>query len=75
VTMRISGWNYVPRGYGLVRNLDKAPAWLRFWFAIPLVDRFAFPVLIRRQLAWLVPHPGWKEEDREEVPPGWRVDT
>ena len=63
MSMRIDGWNYVPRGYALAGDLERAPTWLRVWFATPILDRFAFPPLIRRHVAWLVPHP-WLERRR-----------
>ncbi|MHB8448863.1 MAG: hypothetical protein ACYDAQ_00085 [Mycobacteriales bacterium] len=70
--VRIDGWNWVPRGYGLAWDLSRAPWWLRLWFATPFIDRFAYPVVIRRGYAWLVPHPGWSD-DRDEIPAGWVV--
>ena len=73
--MRIDGWNNLPGGYGLHWDLERAPTWLRIWFATPVLDRFAFPVLIRRHVAWLVPPPGWNDEERDRVPPGWLVNT
>lgn len=71
--VRISGWNYIPEGYGLSWDLKSAPIWLRLWFHCPLVDRFAYPVLIRRGAAWLTPHPDFPEVDRDPVPSGWLV--
>ena len=72
--MRLDGWNYIPKGYGLGWDLREAPLWLRFWFRTPFLDRFAYPVVIRRGFAWLNPHPWWREEDRERVPSGWCVE-
>lgn len=71
--MKISGWNYIPEGYGLSWDLMSAPLWLRVWFHCPLVVRFAYPLLIRRGAAWLTVHPDWPEDDREAVPDGWLV--
>jgi len=71
--VKIDGWSNIPEGYGLTWDLSKAPLWLRVWFRIPILDRFAYPKLIRRQFAWLVPHPDWPEAEREPVPPGWLV--
>jgi hypothetical protein len=73
VSVRLDGWNHIPRGYGLTWDLGTSPAWLRIWLATPFLDRLAYPVLIRRQVAWLVPHPGWRDEDRDPVPRGWLV--
>ena len=43
MSMRIDGWNYLPRGYALAWDMQRAPTWLRVWFATPVLDRFAFP--------------------------------
>jgi len=71
--MRLEGWNSVPRGYGATFDLSSAPVWLRIWFAVPLVDRFAYPVAVRRGYGSLTPHPGWPSAGRGDVPDGWRV--
>ena len=71
--MRLDGWNYIPRGYGLSWDLSGAPLWLRVWFRIPLLDRFAYPVVVRRGFGWLTPFPDWPPTDLEEVPDGWQV--
>lgn len=54
------------------QGLSRAPWWLRLWFATPFIDRFAYPVVIRRGYARLVAHPGWSD-DHDVVPPGWIV--
>lgn len=71
--VRIDGWNYIPAGYGLGWDLAAAPRWLRIWFRVPLVDRFAYPVLVHRGVAFLTRHRSWTDDEREPVPPGWRV--
>jgi hypothetical protein len=71
--VKIDGWNYIPQGYGLDWDLKQAPWWLRLWFHIPLFDRFAYPVMIRRGHAWLGPFPDWDETHRDLVPEGWQV--
>jgi hypothetical protein len=71
--MKIDGWNQIPNGYGLSWELSAAPLWLRVWFHLPLVDRFAYPQLIKRGFAWLSPHPDWPEDERDPVPSGWLV--
>lgn len=38
---RIPGWNWLP-AEGIRPRLDRAPAWVRVWVRIPLVDRFAY---------------------------------
>jgi hypothetical protein len=71
--VKLDGWNYIPRGYGLQWDLSGSPRWLRVWFRFPVLDRFAYTVVIRRGFASVTPHRGWTDEDREQVPPGWRI--
>jgi hypothetical protein len=59
--VKIHGWNNIPAGYGLTWDPSQAPRWLRLWLHTPLLDRFAFPVMIRRGHAWFSPSPGWDE--------------
>jgi hypothetical protein len=70
----IDGWDYMPRGYGLVVDLQRAPRWLRLWHRVPVLDRFSYPRLIRIGVARLIPSPGWSEDEREPVPAGWTVE-
>ena len=56
--MRLVGWNDIPRGYGAQFVLDGAPLWLRVWFRTPFVDRFAYPLVVRRGYGWLTLQPG-----------------
>ena len=69
--VRIDGWNYVPRGYSLSSDASGAPLWLRAWLQVPFIDRFAYPLTVRRGHFRLSPMPGWQEGDRDAVPPGW----
>jgi hypothetical protein len=71
--MRLEGWNHIPLGYSARFELDAAPRWLRVWFHTPFVDRFAYPLAVRRGFGVLHPHPGWPADEREDVPAGWRV--
>ena len=68
--VRLAGWNWIPGGYELRWERAAAPWWLRAWFVTPFIDRFAYPVMIRRGYAWLVPDPG---QPRHPVPAGWSV--
>lgn len=70
--MKLDGWNYIPRGFGLQWDLTDAPLWLRAWFHFPFIDRFAYPLVVHRGFAWLTAHDP-RDTDREEVPPGWRT--
>jgi|tagenome__1003787_1003787.scaffolds.fasta_scaffold20945817_2 hypothetical protein len=71
--MHLEGWNSIPTGYGASFDLTSAPVWLRVWFSTPFIDRFAYPVAVRRGYATLSPHPGWPTTGRGSVPDGWRV--
>jgi hypothetical protein len=71
----MEGWDHIPRGYGAHFELDTAPAWLRVWFRVPFVDRFAYPVAVQRGFGHLVPHPESTPETREPVGPGWKIDS
>ncbi len=54
-------------------DMTRAPVWLRVWRLIPFIDRFAYPVMVRRHVAYLVPEPAWPEGERDPVPVGWLV--
>jgi hypothetical protein len=71
--MRLEGWNAVPDGYGAWFEISRAPWWLRLWFRTPIVDKFAYPVLVRRGFGNLTPDPGWAPEHPGEVGPGWTI--
>lgn len=73
--MRLVGWNEIPRGYGARFEISAAPVWLRLLYGAPFLDRFAYPLLVRRGLGFLVQQPGWQKEDRDVVDGGWRLDT
>jgi hypothetical protein len=73
--MLLEGWNHLPAGYGAHFELSNAPWWLRAWFNVPFVDRFAYPVAVRRGFGVLTPSPGWPVEDRETPEPDWRIST
>jgi hypothetical protein len=38
----------IPEGYGATFDVASAPLWLRVWFTTPFVDRFAYPLLVKR---------------------------
>ena len=56
--MRLDGWNHVPDGYGATFDRTGAPLWLRVLVRTPFVDRFGYPLLVRRGLGQLHAHPG-----------------
>jgi hypothetical protein len=69
----LDGWNSIPIGYGATFDVAAAPLWLRLLFQAPFVDRFAYPLLVKRGLGMLSPHPGWPSERLGPVTAGWRV--
>ncbi len=72
--VRLTGWNVLPAGYGARFDTAAAPLWLRLLYRTPVVDRFAHPLLVRRGLGLLTPHPHWPEGERGPVSGGWRPD-
>lgn len=71
--VRLEGWNHIPAGYGATFETGSAPWWLRGWTKTPWIDRFSYPLLVRRGLGWLTAFPTMPGQDREEPAPGWRV--
>jgi hypothetical protein len=69
--MRLVGWNDIPSGHGAEFDLEDAPWWLRLWFRTPFIDRFAYPVVVRRGYGWLTPHRGVEPGPIGDV--GWRL--
>jgi hypothetical protein len=69
----LEGWDHVPHGYGADFDVASAPWWLRTWFGVPFVDRYAYPQLVRRGLGYLTPSPGCPDDEREPVRGGWRL--
>lgn len=45
------GWDWTPDG-GLSPRLDLLPRWVRWWYLVPLVDRYA--------CTWMWHHGGWQ---------------
>lgn len=77
----LPGWNVIPPGHGARFDVAASPLWLRVLFRSPFVDRFAYPLLVRRGHAYLSPFPqgagnrapfpsgGWRREDEDRVEP------
>jgi len=65
--MRLEGWNAIQSGYGATFDVGAAPWWLRLLFQTPFVDPFAYPLLVKRGLGVLSPHPDWASERLEPV--------
>jgi hypothetical protein len=71
--MRLEGWNTMPDGYGSRFEINRAPLWLRLWFRTPVLDKFAYPVAVRRGFGYLTAQPEWPAEMLGQVGPGWRM--
>lgn len=71
--VRLEGWNSIPERYGADFDLRSAPRWLRLWFHTPILDRYAYPVVVRRGYGWLSPHPGLSANEFGHLPAGWRI--
>jgi hypothetical protein len=72
--MRLEGWNEIPDGYGARFDITHAPLWLRLWFRTPALDKFAYPVVVRRGFGHLTADPGRVPEQLGDVGPGWHID-
>ena len=71
--MKLGGWNVLPRGYGARFDTRAAPRWLRLLFSAPFLDRFAYPLMVRRGHAYLAPSPAMEAAERDPFPSGgWR---
>jgi hypothetical protein len=70
--MRLVGWNSLPEGYAATFDMAAAPAWLRFWMRTPFIDRFAYPVMVRRGFGWLHRDPALPKANFEPAD-GWRI--
>jgi len=71
--VELEGWNSIPEGYGAQFDLRGAAWWLRIWFRTPFVDRFAYPIAVRRGYGFLLPQPGLSANQLGDVPAGWRM--
>lgn len=70
----MEGWNTIPRGYGAHFDVAAAPWWLRALFRSPLVDRFAYPMLVSRGYGWLTEQPGMGCDPAAAIARGWRIE-
>lgn len=64
----------MPEGYGARFDVRAAPLWLRVLFHTPFIDRFAYPLLVRRGHGYLQAFPEPPPEGLGEVSGGWRID-
>lgn len=71
--MRLEGWNTIPDGYGPRFEMSRAPLWLRLWFRTPVLDKFAYPVAVRRGFGHLTADSEWPTDMLGDVGPGWRI--
>lgn len=72
--MQLNGWNVIPEGYGVRFEVDAAPLWMRVLFRTPFIDRFAYPLMVRRGLAYLSPLPGDAWQRDPSPAGGWRIE-
>ena len=72
--MRLEGWNHIPEGYGARFDVKAARLWLRFLFNAPFMDRFAYPLLVKRGHGYLRTSPESQPERLGDVRGGWRID-
>jgi hypothetical protein len=73
--MDLPGWNVIPQGYGARFDVAAAPLWLRTFFRTPLIDRFAYPLMVRRGYGYLAPSPA-RARNRDPFPSGgWRLEA
>jgi hypothetical protein len=70
----ITGWSDIPRGYSAYFDWKSAPIAIRVLSKLPWLDRYAYPFMVKNQLAYLRPHPGFAPSDRAPVPSQWVVD-
>jgi hypothetical protein len=83
--VHLEGWNRVPRGGVATFDWGRAPLWIKVVRRIPIVDRFCYPVMVRRSLGSLTPcgpdpldepaarRLGWRITSAEEIQPGSRA--
>lgn len=72
--MRLEGWNHIPDGYGARFDLPAAPRWLRVLFRTPFLDRFAYPLLVKRGHGYLQPSPHLPAREHPTQLGDWRID-
>lgn len=69
----MEGWNRIPEGYSATFDLAAAPRWLRAWFHSPLIDRFAYRLLVALGYGWLDVIHGAERDRDAAVARGWRI--
>lgn len=73
--MRLIGWNDIPAGYGARFEVRSAPHWLRLLVRMKILDRFAYPLLVRRGFGFLQAHDDAPPWQRGTVTNGWRLEA
>lgn len=63
MTKTIHGWNDIPAGYVQEEDFHLAPVWLRVLARIKLVEKFAYPIAVKKGLV-----KRWKIEPSEFEP-------
>jgi len=65
----------MPDGYGAVFDVRAAPLWLRLLVHTPFIDRFAYPLLVRRGHGYLTRFSGGPSAEPGDITGGWRFGT
>ena len=71
--MLLEGWNHVPDGCIASFDVVGAPAWLRGLVRIPLLDRFAYPLLVRGGFGFLTVDDLNRFDEASARRLGWQV--
>ena len=50
MSITIRGWNDIPKGYVQEEDFHLGPLWLRFLARIKIIERFAYPIAIKKGL-------------------------
>jgi hypothetical protein len=77
-TMNHEGWNHAPQGFRATFDTDAAPWWLRAVVSTPFIDRFGYPVVVRRGLRYRTPHPDVVADPlvkADAIRAGWNIES
>jgi hypothetical protein len=63
VSITIRGWNDIPEGFVQEEDFHLGPIWLRFLARIKIVERFAYPIAVKKGLVkrWRI-HPNESDQ-------------
>ncbi len=72
--VKLEGWNHIPAHSGATFNLTGAPRWLVVMNQIPFVDRFSYPILVRRGYGMLHPDNDGEFDVHAAAAKGWTIE-